>query len=152
MARLGPRDPAVTSRMMSRVRSKDTKPEIALRRALHTAGMRYRLHPGDVPGKPDLAVKSVRLAVFVDGDLWHGNPAEPARRGRTSLADLFPTRTDWWVAKIDRNRSRDEQVNATLTAAGWTVLRLWESDVLTDPAAAAARVLECRDRLRAACP
>lgn len=147
MARLGPRDPAVTSRMMARVRSKDSKAELALRRALHAAGMRYRLHAKDVPGKPDLVVRSARLAVFVDGDVWHGNPDEARRRGRETLADLFPTRTDWWVAKIERTMRRDAEVNAELLAAGWTVVRLWEHDVLADPAAAASRVLDAR-RLR----
>lgn len=142
MTRLGPRDPTVTSRMMSRVKSKNTKPELALRRVLHAAGMRYRLHPSDVPGKPDLVIRGRRLAVFVDGDLWHGNPAEWQRRGRDSLADLFPTRTDWWVAKIERTRARDVQVNAELRQAGWIVVRVWESDLRDDPQAAAAPVLE----------
>jgi DNA mismatch endonuclease, patch repair protein len=139
--RLGPRDPAVTSRMMSKVRSTDSKAELALRRALHAAGLRYRLHAKDVVGKPDVVIRSRRLAVFVDGDLWHRNPAEPARRGRSSFAELFPTRTDFWLAKLDRNAERDAEVTAALTGAGWTVVRLWESDVLRDPAAAAARVL-----------
>ena len=71
-----PQDPAVTSLIMSRVRSKNTKPELALRRAVHARGGRYRLHPTDVPGRPDMVVRSRKVAVFVDGDRWHGNPAE----------------------------------------------------------------------------
>lgn len=133
---------------MSRVRGKDTQPELALRRALHAAGMRYRLHPSDVPGRPDLVVRRVRFAVFVDGDMWHGNPDEWKRRGRESLADLFPTRTEHWVAKIQRNVQRDVEVNRQLRAAGWTVVRVWESEVRAAPAAAAARVL---DSYREAC-
>ncbi len=139
--RLGPRDPAITSRMMSAVRSKNTKPELALRSALHARGARYRLHPADVIGRPDMVVRSRRLAVFVDGDLWHGNPAEWRRRGRSSLADLFPTRTQWWVEKITRTVARDRQVNSLLAEAGWTVIRVWESDVLRDPDRAARQVL-----------
>lgn len=139
--RLGPRDPAVTSRMMSKVRSRDTKPELALRRLLHASGMRYRLHASDVLGQPDIVVRRAKLAIFVDGDLWHGNPAEVARRGRGSLADLFPTRTAWWVAKIEKTRERDAVVTARLRAEGWTVIRLWEFDVLRDPKAAAEAVL-----------
>jgi DNA mismatch endonuclease (patch repair protein) len=126
---------------MARVSDKDSKAELALRRALHARGLRYRVHVKEVPGRPDLSIKSRRLAVFVDGDLWHGNPEEPRRRGRDTLADLFPTRTEWWVEKISRNVERDQRVNAQLSGAGWTVIRLWESAILADPAAAAALVL-----------
>lgn len=131
--RLGPRDPALTSRMMARVRAKDSKAELALRRALHARGIRYRLHAGDVFGKPDIVIRTRRLAVFVDGDLWHGNPDEVRRRGRASLAELFPTRTQWWVDKIERTMRRDREVTRTLREQGWTVVRLWEHDVLLDP-------------------
>ena len=139
--RLGPRDPKVTSRMMAAVRNKDSRAELALRRALHAAGLRYRLHAGDVPGRPDIVIRSRRLAVFVDGDLWHGNAEELRRRGRERLSDLFPSRTDWWVAKIERNIARDRDVTRTLQRDGWTVVRLWEHDVLADPAGAAQHVL-----------
>src|SRR6516225_10318795 len=86
--RLGPRDSQVTSRMMAAGRNKDSKAELALRRELHARGMRYRLHARDVPGRPDLVIRSRRLTVFVDGDMWHGN--EHRRRGMTSIAELFP--------------------------------------------------------------
>lgn len=131
----------MTSRIMSKVRSKDTRPELALRRAVHARGGRYRLHPADVPGRPDMVVRSRKVAVFVDGDLWHGNPAEWRRRGRTSLADMFPTRTDWWVNKIERNIARDRAVNQQLSEQGWTVIRLWASDIEQDPDRAAASVV-----------
>ena len=130
--------------MMAAVRSKDSKAELALRRELHARGMRYRLHARDVPGRPDLVIRSRRLAVFVDGDMWHGN--EHHRRGMTSIAELFPTRTDWWVAKIERNMQRDQEVNGQLAADGWTVIRIWESEVLADPAKAADRVLDALRR------
>lgn len=133
---------------MSRVRNRDSKAELTLRRALHAAGVRYRLHARDVTGHPDLVIRRLRLAVFVDGDLWHGNPEEVRRRRRESLADVFPTRTDWWVAKIERTIERDREVNDALRLAGWTVIRLWEHDVLADPDAAARVVLEAIDRTR----
>jgi DNA mismatch endonuclease (patch repair protein) len=119
--------------MMSRVRAKDSKAELALRRALHARGVRYRLHAPDVLGKPDIVIRSRRLAVFVDGDLWHGNPDEVRRRGRNSLAELFPSRTQWWVDKIERTVRRDREVTEILRGQGWTVLRMWEHDVLLDP-------------------
>lgn len=139
--RLGPREPAVTSLMMAAVRNKDSKAELCLRRALHAAGLRYRLHAKDVLGRPDIVIRSRRLAVFVDGDMWHGNPEEVKRRGRNSLADLFPSRTDWWVAKIERNIARDREVTERLESEGWTVVRLWEYDVLADTDAAVRVVL-----------
>ena len=126
---------------MAKVRNKDSRAELALRRALHAAGLRYRLHAPDVLGRPDLVIRSRRLAVFVDGDLWHGNPDEVRRRGRASLAELFPTRTEWWVAKIERTMQRDREVTAALRDQGWTVLRLWEHDVLRDPQGCARTVL-----------
>ena len=118
-ARAIQRDPDITSKIMSHVRSRDTKPELALRRAVHARGARYRIHPRDVIGKPDLVVRSRKVAVFVDGDLWHGNPAEWQRRGRRNLAAMFPNRTEFWVTKIERNMARDEEVNARLRASGW---------------------------------
>jgi DNA mismatch endonuclease (patch repair protein) len=132
--------------MMAAVHNKDSKAELRLRRALHAAGLRYRLHASDVPGRPDIVIRSRRLAVFVDGDMWHGNPEEVKRRGRESLADLFPSRTEWWVAKIERNVTRDREVTEKLHREGWTVVRLWEHDVLVDPAAAARKVLQAVGR------
>lgn len=136
-----PRDPAVTSRIMSAVRAKNTRPELLLRRAVHARGGRYRLHARDVPGNPDLVVRGKKVAIFVDGDLWHGNPAEWRRRGKGDLAGLFPTRTQWWVAKIERNIRRDQEVDQELGKLGWTVLRLWASDIIADPDTAADRVM-----------
>lgn len=126
---------------MRSVRSKNTEPELLLRRAVHAKGGRFRIHAADVPGRPDMVVRARKVAVFVDGDLWHGNPAEWSRRGRADLADLFPNRTQWWVAKIERNIERDREVNRILNEAGWRVVRIWASDVMSDPDAAANRVI-----------
>ena len=131
-------DPAVVSRTMSRVRSKNTKPELALRRELHARNIRYRLHASDLPGTPDLVIRKYRLAVFVDGDKWHGN--EHRLRGLKRLEDLYPTNTDFWVAKITANMERDKRVNAKLIADGWHVVRVWASEILANTDAVADRI------------
>src|SRR5690606_26344398 len=101
-------------------------------------GLRYRLHAKDVLGTPDIVIRRRRLAVFVDGDMWHGNAWR--LRGLPNLASMFPNRTEWWVAKIERNMQRDREVTERLRADGWTVVRIWESDVIADVHAAADRV------------
>jgi len=126
--------------MMAAVRGKDTKAEMALRRALHRRGLRFRLHASDVTGRPDLVIRSRRLAVFADGDMWHGNAWR--LRGLDRLEDMFPNNTEFWTKKIRRNIERDREVTARLAEEGWTVVRLWESDILADPDAAATKVLD----------
>lgn len=133
------RDPATTSRMMAAVRSRDSKAELQLRQALHRRGLRYRLHARDVYGTPDIVIRSRQVAVFVDGDFWHGNAWR--LRGLPNLAAMFPTRTEWWVNKITRNIQRDKTVTEHLNSDGWHVIRVWESDVLADPDSCAERVL-----------
>jgi DNA mismatch endonuclease (patch repair protein) len=118
------------SQLMSRVRTRDTAPEVALRRALWALGVRgWRLHPKDVPGRPDLVFRSRRLAIFVDGAFWHGHPDH-----------YWGQSGAFWDAKIERNRARDAAVNAQLAEAGWTVLRLWDFEVEKDPSSCAKRV------------
>jgi DNA mismatch endonuclease, patch repair protein len=126
--------------MMAAVRGKDTKAEMALRRSLHRRGLRFRLHASDVTGRPDLVIRSRRLAVFADGDMWHGNAWR--LRGLDRLEDMFPNNTEFWTKKIRRNIERDREVTALLAEEGWTVVRLWESDILADPDAAATKVLD----------
>lgn len=132
------RDPVMTSRMMSAVRNKDSKAELLLRRGLHKRGIRYRLHARDLAGRPDIVVRKYRLAIFVDGDLWHGNAWR--LRGLARMEDLFPNRTEWWVSKIQRNMKRDREVTAALAKDGWEVHRVWESEVLSSPDAIADRI------------
>jgi DNA mismatch endonuclease (patch repair protein) len=133
----GSRDPAVTSRIMSAVRAKDTVPELLLRRELHRRGLRYRLHARGLVGKPDLVFASARIAVFVDGDFWHGKGWQ--ERGFASVEAQFAKHRDpqFWIAKIRRNMARDDEVNAALTAAGWRVVRVLESQVRADVVAVA---------------
>lgn len=121
------RDPAITSRMMSKVRNRDSMAELNIRRLLHARGLRYRLHYNKVHGRPDIVFTKKRVAVFIDGDFWHGNAWR--LRGLSSIADQFPNRTEWWVSKLERTIRHDVEVTEGLTAEGWTVLRFWESEV-----------------------
>jgi DNA (cytosine-5)-methyltransferase 1 len=132
--------PTEVAARMRRVGSADTPPELALRRALWARGLRYRTRNADLPGKPDIASRRLRLAVFVDGDYWHGGQWE--RRGLTCLEEQFArsARRDYWLTKIRGNMARDARVTRELLDAGWTVVRLWESDV-TQSADACADVV-----------
>lgn len=134
------RDPAVTSRIMAAVKGKNTEPELLLRRELHRRGLRYRLHDKRLPGRPDIVFASARVAVFVDGDFWHGHGWR--ERGFPSFEAQFDNHRDpeRWRTKIARNMERDIEVNAELAHLGWTVLRVSESDVRRDIDAAAGVV------------
>jgi DNA mismatch endonuclease (patch repair protein) len=108
---------------MARIRSRDTKPELAVRRGLYAAGIRgWRCHPKSVPGKPDVAFIRWQVAVFVDGRFWHGHPEyfTPGKSG------------EYWDKKIARTQERDRRANQMLTSAGWTVLRFWDFEVEDD--------------------
>lgn len=118
--------PLTRSQVMARVKSKNTTPEIKVRAALWRAGLRYRLHRADLPGKPDLVFAGRRVVVFVHGCFWHGHDC---RRGARMPKD----NADYWRRKIDRNRARDAQAAADLAAAGWRVLTVWECEI-KDPA------------------
>jgi len=116
------RDPAITSRMMAAVRGRDSKAELLLRRELHRRGRRYRLHERGLLGKPDIVFKAARVAVFVDGDFWHGNAWR--LRGLASFEDQFPTNREFWVTKLRRNMERDTEVTCGLTWIIGPVIRL----------------------------
>jgi DNA mismatch endonuclease (patch repair protein) len=121
------------SRVMARIRSKDTRPELLLRRALWAEGVRgWRVHPKVLPGRPDLAFTRWRVAVFVDGRFWHGHPDffTPGKSG------------EYWDAKIARTQERDRVADAALCEAGWTVLRFWDFEVERDLAWCVQRVVE----------
>ncbi|MBU9246578.1 very short patch repair endonuclease [Burkholderia multivorans] len=110
---------ALRSRTMRAVKSKDTGPEMIVRRFLHAAGLRYRLHDTRLPGKPDLVFPGRRIALFVHGCFWHQHPNCPASaRPKSSL--------DYWTRKLDGNVARDARHQDALKAAGWTVLVIWE--------------------------
>lgn len=110
------------SAVMARVKSKDTSPEKAVRRILTRLGARYRLHRKDLPGNPDIVMPGRKLAIFVHGCFWHGHDC--ARGARVPKANR-----DYWLAKVGRNKARDEGATHALRADGWTVETIWECDL-----------------------
>ena len=120
------------SRMMAGIRGKDTKPELALRRALHALGFRYRLHVKGVPGKPDIVMPKYNAIIFVHGCFWH--------RHRGCRYTTTPSsRRDFWTAKFDANVARDIVVRSALSQAGWRVATVWECALRTEAGVTAAR-------------
>jgi DNA mismatch endonuclease (patch repair protein) len=120
------------SRVMARVKSADTRPEMIVRRTAHALGYRYRLHRKDLPGKPDLVFAGRRKVIFVHGCFWHGHDcARGARQPKQNA--------EYWRAKIARNRTRDAAACKALNETGWTVLTVWECE-LKDRNALAARL------------
>lgn len=115
--------PLQRRKCMQHNRSRDTKPERRLRRALWGCGVRYRKNVTRLPGCPDLCIRKYKIVIFVDGDFWHGLNWESKR-------DRFVTNSDFWISKIERNRERDLQITAFYQAHGWEVLRFWESDIM----------------------
>jgi DNA mismatch endonuclease (patch repair protein) len=116
---------ALRSRTMRAVKGKDTKPEWMVRRLLHAAGYRYRLHANELPGKPDLVFPSRCKVIFVHGCFWHGHDcARGARKPKTNAA--------YWKGKIARNRERDDAHLAALKRDGWKVRTIWECEIDDD--------------------
>ncbi len=115
---------------MSAVKSRDTRPEVALRKELWRRKLRYRKNYKKLPGKPDLAFTRIHLAVFCDGDFWHGH--NWAIRGYGSLENELKRYSKEWAEKIIRNIQRDKKINEELEALGWKVIRIWESDIKAD--------------------
>lgn len=103
---------------MSRVRSRDTAPELLIRRILHARGYRYRLHRRDLPGRPDIVLSKHRAAVFANGCFWHGHGCP--------LFRMPATRPEFWATKIAGNRARDAAARLKLRDAGWRTLDVWE--------------------------
>lgn len=132
-------DPQKRSEIMARVRSKDTKPELVVRKQFHAAGLRYRLHHRGLPGRPDLAFPSRRIAVFVHGCFWHQHPHCPA-------AAPPKTRADFWREKLAANVRRDERVQEELRAVGWRPVVVWECELTS------AYIEELAEAIRGAGP
>ena len=121
------RDPEVTHKIMSAIKSKNTEPELLLRRELWNKGFRYRVNYKKLCGKPDIVFTKARLVVFCDGDFWHGH--NWALRGLSSLEEELSNYSEFWKAKILGNIERDKANTHKLEEEGWVVLRLWESDI-----------------------
>jgi DNA mismatch endonuclease, patch repair protein len=109
------------SAIMRAVKSKDTTPELLVRRLAHSLGFRFRLHRRDLPGNPDLTFPRLQRIIFVNGCFWHGHDC--ARGARVPKANR-----SYWTAKIDRNRERDVRTGKELRALGWKVLVVWECE------------------------
>ncbi len=109
---------------MSRIRSRDTGPEMIIRRALHIRGYRFRVNNADLPGKPDIALRQYGAVVFIHGCFWHLHGCKYSK--------IPHTRHDWWEAKLTGNRNRDARAAAALKEQGWRVLTVWECAIDKD--------------------
>lgn len=105
---------------MSAIRGKDTKPELQVRRAIHAAGLRYRLHTRDLPGSPDIVLPRLKTVVFVHGCFWHAHCCQRSKP---------KTRAKFWAQKFETNQARDRRVRYFLKAAGWQVHVIWECEL-----------------------
>lgn len=110
---------------MSQIRCKDTKPEIVVRKFLHSNGMRFRLHNKNLPGKPDLTLSRHKTVIFVNGCFWHGHQG-------CKYFVIPKTRTKWWQDKIDTTKNRDRENMKKLNELGWNTIIIWECDLKPD--------------------
>lgn len=115
--------PEARSERMGRVRAKNTKPEMIVRRLVHGMGYRYRLHDKHLPGSPDLVFRSRRKVIFVHGCFWHRHPDPNCK-----LARMPKSRQDFWGPKLEGNRKRDQRVRETLEGEGWRQMVVWECE------------------------
>lgn len=112
---------AVRSRIMAAIRGKNTKPELKVRRAIHAAGLRYRLHHRELPGSPDVVLARIKTVVFVHGCFWHAHDCQPRA--------LPKTRREFWRKKLEANVARDLRVRYFLKTTGWQVHVIWECEL-----------------------
>ncbi len=115
-----------TRKRMARVHSTDGRDEIVIRKLLWQNGIHYRKNYKELPGKPDIAITKYKIAVFIDGEFWHGYDWENYR-------NHIKRNRDYWIPKIEHNMKHDQEVNAKLEEKGWTVLRFWSKKVLKNP-------------------
>jgi DNA mismatch endonuclease, patch repair protein len=110
---------------MSRIKAQNTKPEQRLRKILWALGLRYRKNVKSLPGKPDIIIRKYNLAIFIDGEFWHGFKWEEKK-------DKIKSNRDFWIPKIERNMQRDQEINQQLTEIGYTIIRFWEHQINRD--------------------
>jgi DNA mismatch endonuclease (patch repair protein) len=133
------RDPKVTSAMMASVSGKDNWAEKELRSLLWRIGFRFRLQDRRLKGRPDIVFPRYRVVIFVDGDFWHGRAL--VEGGRRQLRQIIRSNNfEWWENKLKRTVRRDRDVTTALLATGWHVIRVWESAVLSNPAAISRKI------------
>ena len=123
------------SEVMSKIRAKNTKPEMILRKALFSLGYRYRINDKRLPGRPDIVLPKYKTVIFVNGCFWHGH--ENCKYFR-----LPKTRTEWWKEKINRNKQRDTEQKAALENLGWKVMTVWECEIKKDKGQCLNNILE----------
>lgn len=121
------------SYIMSRIKSKDTGIELAIRRALWEKGYRYRVHYRFLPGKPDIVFTREKVAIFCDSEFWHG-------RRWTEKKERIVKNREYWIKKIEGNIERDKRVNEQLKKQGWFVMRFWGEDIIKDTASCVRRI------------
>lgn len=126
--------PTQRSLNMSRIRGRDTRPELLIRSGLHGRGLRYRLHVRELPGRPDLVFPKYKAVVFVNGCFWHGHPCPMFR--------LPATRKEFWLRKIEANRTRDAANAAALSKSGWRSFTVWECSLRGSAKLALSAVLD----------
>ena len=110
------------SKIMGKIRGKNTKPELTFRKALWEAGYRYRIDYKKLIGKPDIALKKYKTVIFIDGEFWHGQNWEERKQ-------KIKSNREFWIPKIERNMQRDQEVNTALEQLGYTVFRFWEGEI-----------------------
>lgn len=113
------------SKMMGKIRGTNTKPEILFRKALWKKNVRFRVNSKNLPGKPDISIKKYRLAIFVDGEFWHGYNWKERKT-------TIKSNREFWIPKINRNIQRDREVNLQLQDSGYTVFRFWSNEIKED--------------------
>lgn len=133
--------PQVRSRVMSRIRGKDTQPEMHVRREVWRSGFRFRLHAKDLPGKPDLALAKYRLAVFVHGCFWHQHGCARSKRPSSNR--------EFWNLKLERNKARDRRNVVELKKRGWKVRTIWECRLKEDTEELIASLTKSREKISA---
>jgi DNA mismatch endonuclease Vsr len=114
--------PEIRSYNMSRIRGKDTKPELIVRKYLFSKGFRYRLHDKSLPGRPDIVLAKYKTVIFIHGCFWHGHEG-------CKYFVIPKTRTDWWLNKINRSKTNDEKVFSSLEKSGWRIIIVWECEL-----------------------
>ena len=110
------------SKIMSKIRGKNTKPELIFRKALWAKGIRYRVDSKQLPGKPDVSIEKYKLAIFIDGEFWHGYNWDERK-------EKLKSNRGFWIPKIERNMQRDREVNRKLRDMGYTVFRFWDHEI-----------------------
>jgi DNA mismatch endonuclease (patch repair protein) len=123
------------SQHMAKIKSKDTKAELILRKALFKLGLRYRKNDCRFPGKPDIVFSTQKLIIFIDGAFWHGYNWDLKKH-------KIKTNRDFWIPKIEGNIERDRYINVILSQSGWTVLRFWDHQVMKELDSCLTRILQ----------